>query len=230
MPKMRGVVFAVILKLDWASYDAANYAVKNWHYSRAMPASKLVKIGVWEDEKFVGVVIFGPGATNHLLTPYGLKNIEGCELVRIALCKHETPVSRIVAIAIKMLKRMSPKLKLIVSFADASEGHHGGIYQAGGWIYTGKSDDAKFPIINGKKRHPRTLSEMVKTGKVKRTEVEFVIVPGKHRYLFPLNEDMRKQVIKLKMPYPKRAIEVNGVTPVVQTGEGGSSPTRSLNL
>ena len=51
------------LKLDWATHEAATYAVEHWHYSHTMPKSKLVKIGVWEDGKFIGVVLFGVGAT-----------------------------------------------------------------------------------------------------------------------------------------------------------------------
>ncbi len=42
------------LHLDFCSHEAAKYAVMRWHYSRRMPKSKLVRIGVWEDEKFVG--------------------------------------------------------------------------------------------------------------------------------------------------------------------------------
>ena len=36
------------------SYGAAKYAVMNWHYSRRMPVSPLVRYGVWEDDEFVG--------------------------------------------------------------------------------------------------------------------------------------------------------------------------------
>lgn len=120
------------LQLKFCSFLAAKYSVMNWHYSKAMPAGKLIKIGVWEDDVFKGVVIFGRGATNELFTQYGLKNIQGCELVRIALRNHKTFVSRIISIAIKMLVKLNPGLRMIVSFADPSEGHNGGIYQAGG--------------------------------------------------------------------------------------------------
>ena len=93
------------LRLDWCSHEAARYACEKWHYSKCIPKSKLVKIGVWEDKKFVGVVIFGVGATSDLVKRYGLKMEQGCELVRIALSMHSTPVSRIVAISLKMLKQ-----------------------------------------------------------------------------------------------------------------------------
>ena len=73
------------LKLDWCSHKAAKFACENWHYSKCIPKSKLVKIGVWEDNKFIGVIIYGVGATSDLVKKYGLDKTEGCELERIAL-------------------------------------------------------------------------------------------------------------------------------------------------
>jgi hypothetical protein len=32
-----------------------------------------------------------------------------------------------------------------------------------------------------------------------------VAVPGKHRYLMPLDDDMRARILPLAKPYPKRA-------------------------
>lgn len=207
------------LKIDWATHEAAKYACKNWHYSGCVPKSKLVKIGVWENGGFVGVVIFGVGATSTLVKQYGLTPEQGCELVRIALKKHQTPVTRIMRIACKFLKESNPKLRLIVSFADGGEGHHGGIYQGANWIYSGRSADCRFPIINGKKTHPRTLSLMVKDGRIKkRSDVPHVLAQGKHRYLMPLDDEMRKQIEPLAKPYPKRAKQAMAGPPVQRQG------------
>lgn len=131
------------LRIDWATHEAAKYACINWHYSKCIPVGKLVKVGAWENGKFVGVVLFARGATPNLGSPYGLGQDECVELVRIALTKHEIPVSRIASLAMKFLHRSNTKLRLVVSFADQSQGHHGGIYQAGNWIYTGQGDSAK---------------------------------------------------------------------------------------
>jgi hypothetical protein len=103
----------VNLKLDWCTHAAAKHAVMNWHYSKTMPVGKSVKIGVWENGQFIGAVIFGRGANNNMLKPYGLSQTEGCELVRIALRKHITPVSRIIKIALLFLKKNSPDLRII---------------------------------------------------------------------------------------------------------------------
>jgi hypothetical protein len=49
------------LVVNWATYEAAKYACLNWHYSGTVPVGKLVKVGAWEDGKFIGVVIFSCG-------------------------------------------------------------------------------------------------------------------------------------------------------------------------
>jgi len=58
--------------LAFCSHDAAKHAVMRWHYSRAMPKSKLVRLGVWEDGRFVGAIIYGLGANRHIARPFGL--------------------------------------------------------------------------------------------------------------------------------------------------------------
>ncbi len=217
-----------LLKIDWATHESADYAVKHWHYSRCMPRSKLVKIGAWENNKFIGVVIFGLGATSKLCSPYGLDQTKGCELVRIALSKHVTPVTKIVAISIRFLRNSNPGLRLIVSFADPSEGHHGGIYQGGGWIYTGRTDDCLFPIIDGKEVHPRQLSRIVKRDGVNRKDFTYILKPGKHRYLMPLDQEMQNKIELLRKPYPKRVGSKVVVASGFQSEEDGSIPIPAL--
>ena len=198
------------LRIDWATHEAAKYACVNWHYSGCLPAGKLVKVGAWESGKFIGVVLFGRGATPNLGRPYNLGQDECVELVRIALTNHENAVSRIAALAMKFLHKANPKLRLIVSFADQSQGHHGGIYQAGNWVYNGQGDPAKFYMIRGKLTHPRSIGakglvQNIHGARKIDPNATVVDVPGKHRYLMPLDADMRARIMPLAKPYPKRA-------------------------
>jgi hypothetical protein len=202
------------LKIDWATYDAARYAVMHWHYSQCMPCGKLVKFAAYEDGKFIGVVLFGRGANKGLVAPYGLKQSEGCELVRIALTKHHAPVSRIVAICLRMLKAKFPSMRLIVSFADSQQGHHGGIYQAGNWIYAGQSNTADEYIYKGRRYHGRAFR--MKYGSHKKyldKGLQIVSGSSKHRYLMPLDNEMRKQIKGMSKSYPKRSKQAEA-TPV----------------
>lgn len=223
------------LKIDWATHDATAYACTHWHYSKSVPAGKLVKVGVWEDEKFVGVVIFSRGATPEIGSPYGLTQLEICELTRVALRAHQTPVSRIIAIALKFLRNNSPGLKMVVSFADAAQGHHGGIYQAGGWVYAGKSETHAYRVL-GKVEHPKTLHSRYGKGGQSipwlRARIdpnaERIVAGEKHRYLMPLDETTRRSAQSLSKPYPKRAKQAMGGHPLSQ--RPGSADPHAPNL
>lgn len=193
------------LKIDWATHEAAKYACENWHYSGCLPVGKLVKVGAWENGKFIGVVLFGRGANKSLGEPYGCDQTESCELVRIALTSHITPVSKIMSLALKWLKKTNEKIKLVVSYADTEVGHHGGIYQATNWIYDGLTNAADEYLYKGKRWHGRAFRKS-HGSHLNYMNKGLQIVKGaqKHRYLMPLDEDMRKRILPLSKPYPKR--------------------------
>lgn len=227
---------APTLKIDWCTHEAASHSVERWHYSKQIPSGKLVKIGVWEDERFVGSVIFGRGANNHIGTPFGLTSTEVAELVRVALRDHVSPVSRIVSIALRMFRRQSPGIRLIVSYADPEQGHHGGIYQALGWVYSGPSTAQSKVVINGREMHKRSASARWGTASVQRLsekgiDVKRGPVRWKHTYLLPLDDEMRVQIAPLAKSYPKRAESPragNGSPAGTPGGEGGAKPTPAL--
>lgn len=213
------------LRVDWCSYEAAKFSVKNWHYSRSLPASKLVKVGVWEDGSFVGCVIFSRGACNRLLRPFGLSQTEGCELTRVALSGHKAPVSRILRVAVKLLKRKCPGMRIVVSFADPAQGHHGGIYQASGWVFLGATQPCKYPLMSGRMMHPRSVGCRQKDGAyIDRSSLVWVLKPGKYRYAVGLDPETRAMLAARAKPYPKRASEAgDGPSPGEQR-QGGTDP------
>lgn len=202
------------LHLDWCSIQAAKYAVERWHYSRSYTIFPCVCVGAWEDNSFVGAVIFARGANKHIGTPYGLDDTQCCELVRVALSsEHESPTSQIVSGAIKLLRGKELSLRLIVSYADKNQQHTGVIYQAMNWVYVGETPDSYlYRWIDGKLYHQREVSKTgVKPyfGKPRKVpkidECEKVKQDGKHKYLYPLDKAMRRQIEPLAKPYPKRA-------------------------
>jgi hypothetical protein len=217
------------LRIDWATHAAAKYACENWHYSGCLPAGKLVKVGAWESGKFIGVVLFGRGANNRMASAYQLGQDEACELVRIALTKHQSPVSRIAAQAMRFLKKQSDGLRLIVSYADPKQGHHGGIYQAGNWTYQGRSQAQRELLINGVFTHKRSAHAKYGTASPEKItamsgkKVEWAPVEWKHVYLMPLDADMRARILPLAKPYPKRAKQaMDGIQPLQR--QGGTDP------
>ena len=214
------------LKIDWATHKAAKYACENWHYSKCLPVGKVTRVGVWEKERFIGVVLFSRGAAPKLFAKYGLNQENGCELTRIALRDHVTPVSRVMAIALKFLKKTSPGLRLVISFADPEQGHHGGIYQATNWIYVGESSKVPSWVdLRGRKWHHRTVCDRAAKISGKHRGYKRIMVPGKYKYLMPLDKEMREQIMPLSKPYPKRAVSVVESTSGYQSDSGGSNPT-----
>jgi len=218
----------VDLKLDWCSHEAAKFACEHWHYSKTIPVFKIVKIGVWEHDIFIGAIIFGLGASAVAYKQYGIKQSEYCELTRVALNKHEAPVTKIIGISIKMLKKQSSGIRIISSFADSFQGHIGSIYQGGNWIYTGESDPVTEYFYNGAWRHvtdvyKRCPREQIKTLRSRSK-------PFKYRYLMPLDDAMRKQVESLRKPYPKKSCAGSETVTrqAIQLEEGGSIPTPAL--
>lgn len=59
----------------------------------------------------------------------------------------------------------------------------------------------------------------------KRSECVAVPVHGKHRYLMPLDAEMREQIAPLAKPYPKRPKDQDLANPAKL---GGETPTRTL--
>lgn len=153
---------------------------------------------------------------------YGLGQDECVELVRVALKSHFSPVSKICSFAIKFLKKQSQNIRLIVSYADPEQGHHGGIYQAMNWVYRGESAKATKVFYKGRWAHKKTVDD----SGVNQKNLQKKIVAGKHTYLMPLDDDMRNQIAKLAKPYPKRAKKLDSENPSEQ---GGAVPTDTLH-
>lgn len=227
------------MRLDWCTHAAAKWAVEHWHYSHLMPKGRLARLGVWEDEQFVGCILFGGSANATLGTRYGLTQFQVCELVRIALTRHAHAVTEMLAIAIRLIKKAYPKLRLIVSFADPEHGHVGAIYQAGNWIYTGMTQPSPEYIFKGQRRHGRGMRMTLQAyelgsgntlTRAQQLDPKARVVAGssKHRYLFPLDKPLQRLILREKLPYPKPAGLVQLVESALPAQDGGSRPTSPL--
>jgi hypothetical protein len=235
-----------VLKLDWCSHEAAKYACEKWHYSGRVPTSKSARIGVWENGEFVGAVVFSWGANPSMARTLNLAITECAELTRVALRYHAAPVSRILSLAFRILKKQSPGLRCLVSYADPDQGHHGGIYQGGNWIYVGTTATADDYFVRGRRMHRRALNASRKAHKdsavpaanalewirkVLDPSAKCVRGSSKHKYLMPLDAEMKARIAPLARPYPKRpcAGSADSGTSAIQAGGGGANPTPALS-
>ncbi len=76
--------------------------VRRWHYSKKIPVGKLVNVGVWENQRFIGAIVFADGLLGSSSTYFGMNKYHIAEIVRIALREHVTPVSKMISVAIKL--------------------------------------------------------------------------------------------------------------------------------
>lgn len=167
-----------------------------------------------EGGQFIGAVVFARGANNAIGREFGLSQEQVCELVRVALREHAAPVSQIIAVALRLLRSHSDGLRLVVSFADSRQNHHGGIYQAGNWTYVGRGQGTVEFLHEGRWKHNREVTSGAFGGE--RKVSDYACLPrrrviGKHKYLYPLDAAMRKQIDPLRQPYPKRTPERGAV-------------------
>ena len=201
------------LRIGFCDSVAAKYACKHWHYSGAIPTGAVVRFGVWEDDAFIGAVLYtkGAGMTTYRALNYGLERVEACELARVALRSHRAPVTQILSKTLKQLQVVNPGLRLVISYADPRYGHVGTVYQAGNWIYVGLSKATLEFWLGGKWVHERSVysgkrqafrnneaekwDEWLKT-LTKRYQ------PPKHIYLWPFDRQVRRAITKDALPYP----------------------------
>jgi hypothetical protein len=219
-------VSAPDLRLDWCSHEAARYACEHWHYSGCLSKGRQHYVGVWEGGRYIGCVVFARSSSPNLGDAFGLTQWECVELTRVALAAHTVPVSRVVAVALRLLRRRNPGLQVVVSYADPRQGHLGGIYQAGGWVYLGTSAPRMEFWVRGKWRTDTHAWRLRGPATPKRR------IPGKHKYLFPLDAATRGRIAPLARPYPKPSGRASreSEAPAVQAGEGAAMRPHGSNL
>ena len=185
-----------------------------YHYAHAVPLVSDA-YSVFAGGAFCGTVCFGSGANYHIGEPYGLVQGQVLELVRVALNGQQGHghTSEAVMAAVRRLHRDRPSVRLLVSYADESQGHAGKIYQATNWIYVGEygaGDNCAF-VIKGRRMHKKSVYSQ--WGKCSLPWLREHVDPeacevraaGKFKYLYPLDKRMRRKVMPLALPYPREA-------------------------
>lgn len=207
-----------------------NFLCKEWllykHYAKRLPSISFA-FGLYNQDLILqGICTYGMPCRRYNDGGNIFDNkikVPTYELNRLVVNDgmEKNTLSYFVAQTLKLL----PKPICLVSYADPNNGHHGFIYQATNWIYTGvaESGGKSFDwILNGKYLHGRNMTtEYVKDlcgksydasknlyenfenigGEIKSQE-------GKHRYFQFLGDkkfvaEMRKQMKYEIKPYPK---------------------------
>ena len=159
-----------------------------------------------EYRKLQGVCTFGMPTRmfNNGDAVFGGKlNIQTLELNRLVV--NDALGKNVLSFFISKCLLMLPKPLCVVSYADSNAGHHGYIYQATNWIFTGKTEPrSKFVDINGKDVHERTIwsrygdeSKALASGEIIKS-----IQEGKYRYFQFLGDKKIVKRMKELLAYP----------------------------
>lgn len=191
------------MRITQANRKAVEYACRNFHYSKAVPAIQYAYNVYNDKDEWCGVIVYGGGANNNLPKSFGKNAGEVLELERVALNGKQETTSKAVAMTLKQLHKDDPLCKIVVSFSDHRQRHIGTIYQATNWIYLGLTitSDTQY-FYNGKWTHERTINSRPDRDKLKKT------LPkrensNKFKYIFCFDKKERKQYLAKAMPYPK---------------------------
>jgi hypothetical protein len=170
--------------------------------------------GLFDGETLIGVCAFATPCSENVRSSIWGKEFKDSvtELHRLFIkdCTPKNTESWFVSRVLKLLKEDKPNINGVVSFADATQGHKGTIYQALNAIYYGVSGKATFyEDTTGRLRHPRQNGENISKEDAKKRGWKPVKRDGKYRYLFvlPGSKKQKKNLINslkiIKMEYPK---------------------------
>jgi hypothetical protein len=186
-----------------------SFECKDWllnkHYAKRM-CSISFAFGLFDSDNILqGVCTFGSPPSRALCVGVcGINNAHKVlELNRFIINKNE---SNIASFFISRCLKLLPKDLIIVSYADTSKNHHGYIYQATNWIYTGLSAKRteRYDVDNPNK-HSKSVTE--KKG-IKYQDLAVRERPQKHRYIYFTGSKTQKKHLKNQLmykecPYPK---------------------------
>lgn len=190
------------MRLEIASFKAIKYACINFHYAKTVPVNTFGYSVFNSENEWCGVVLYGTGASPKIGKLYNLQQGQVLEFVRMALNgKQNVPVSKIMSLSLKLLKKKVPLCKLIVSYADQEQGHYGTIYQASNYYYLGEVKSP--PIIEGK--HNKSMGGNIGAArKLLGREPKVFFPKPKHKYIYPIDKTLVPLCISLSKPYPKK--------------------------
>ena len=176
------------------------------HYAKRIPPI-MESFGLYDgDRKLQGVCTFGMPTrmfNDGDAVFKGQLKMNTLELNRLVV--NEGLGKNVLSFFVSKCLMMLPKPICVVSYADSNAGHHGYIYQATNWIYTGKTEPrSKFVDINGKDVHERTIwsrygdeQKALASGEIIKSMQE-----GKYRYFQFLGTKEQKEEMLSLLSYP----------------------------
>ena len=166
------------------------------HYAKRIPSISYA-FGLYFNSELVGICTFGSPPSNALcIGVCGEENRDKViELNRLCLNDHK--VKNLTSYFLSNCLKLLPNNKIIVSYADTSQNHHGYIYQATNWLYTGLSAKRTERYdVNNPQKHSKTVTETMNYYDLAVRER-----PQKHRYVIFTGTKKQKKTLKKQLKY-----------------------------
>lgn len=188
-----------------------SYLCKEWclkkHYAKRLPPIEYA-FGLFNNEGILnGIVTYGTPVSNTLRNLWN-GEFKLMELNRLVI--NEGLEKNVLSFLVGNSLNILPKPMVVASYADTSQNHHGYIYQATNWIYTGLSAPFKDYYVKGMEHlHNGTIMDMSR-GQENRVEWlrqkfgnELIMIdrPRKHRYFIFIGNKRDCKKMKQMLPY-----------------------------
>jgi hypothetical protein len=191
----------------------ANSIIENNHYSGSSVKGVKYHIGIFYDGDLMGVAQYGFGIKPKK-TAQWVKNTKQDEFLELnRLWLHDNlgfnSESYVIAKSLKMVKKINPNLKWVISFADGMMNKNGTIYQASNFVYTGfRKDGGVWYTKDGERLHSVSLWHKHKT--IERRVLEniyglplYKVFGGQYRYFYFFDKKYINDLIIDVLSYPK---------------------------
>lgn len=182
------------------------------HYSRRIVNNSYIHLGVFLDGAMVGVLQFGYALNPACAGKIVKDTVQGeyLELNRMYLSDSapRNSESRAISCAIKYIRRASPSVAWIQSFADEGCGGLGVVYQAANFFYLG-SHKTTFYVLDGETYHEMLLTAHKKggmRGAYLRANIQRATKQSlrQFRYVYFVKRNWLPRLHMTIKPYPKR--------------------------
>tara|TARA_B100000287_G_scaffold91649_1_gene83921 strand:+ start:1989 stop:2675 length:687 start_codon:yes stop_codon:yes gene_type:complete len=195
-----------------------NQECKDWflnkHYAKRLPSISYA-YGLYINNRLEGVCSFGRPMSHTLIKGAfnGLYENSFLELNRLVV--NEGLKKNTLSFFVSQCFKQLPKPMVLVSYADTSQHHHGYIYQATNWIYTGLSSKFTDYAVKGLEHmHHSSIEDSVgRYDKNKNIDKHTLLKekygeklylkerPRKHRYFYFLGTKKDKKIMLKNLSY-----------------------------
>ena len=207
-------------------YRVATLFVQERHYSPVMPKLTKHYLGAYQGEELVGILTLGWGTNPMGTIKKMFPELSTCDYYEIGkMCMDEkmprNSESQMQSLVIQWMKKHTPEVKYLYTWADGIVGKPGYVYQAANFLYGGFIWSDVYVTDEGEKVHFRTIQRKMKKvmnrmdtkygprpSDAHMGELGFSRVWGKQfRYIYPLNKRAKKSLKQSTMEwtreYPK---------------------------